>query len=171
VIGFVLVPYLEKPFVRIGKTSVVFLPYYLDGSHPIFHSTYYDILIGMDLTVFPSYYEPWGYTPLESVAFGVPTITTSLSGFGAWYKAQQSQEIPFVANSACMEPVTVVERNDSNYSQVVRTIASTMQTFLELSPKQIAALRKSAAAVGKEADWEHFFPYYEQAYDIALKKR
>ena len=47
---------------------------------------YYDLLVGMDLTAFPSYYEPWGYTPLESLAFKVPTITTTLAGFGLWVK-------------------------------------------------------------------------------------
>ena len=49
-----------------------------------FNMHYYDLLIGMDLTVYASYYEPWGYTPLESVAFHVPCITTNLSGFGLW---------------------------------------------------------------------------------------
>ncbi|MCQ2311032.1 MAG: glycogen/starch synthase [Paludibacteraceae bacterium] len=166
VIAFVLVPYLEHPVIRIGKTSVIFLPYYLDGSHPIFHVTYYDVLIGMDLSIFPSYYEPWGYTPLESVAFGVPTITTSLSGFGDWYKQQ-----PDTKAVKSIKPVTVVERNDSNYGQVVNDIVDTILTFFSLDTKQTATLRKAAIAVGKQADWEHFFPYYEQAYDIALSKR
>ncbi len=67
-----------------GQVSVIYVPCYLNGRDGIFDMPYYDLLIGMDATVFPSYYEPWGYTPLESVAFGVPTVTTSLSGFGQW---------------------------------------------------------------------------------------
>ncbi|MCQ2347777.1 MAG: glycogen/starch synthase [Paludibacteraceae bacterium] len=164
VIGCVLVPYLEHPVVRIDTTSIIFLPYYLDGSNPTFRLTYYDLLIGMDLSIFPSYYEPWGYTPLESVAFGVPTITTSLSGFGAWYRQQPP-------TAGAMQPVTVVERNDSNYSQVVQTIVQTIQTFLALPATRRTALRKAAMKVGQQADWTHFFPYYEQAYHIALTKK
>ncbi|MDE6331085.1 MAG: glycogen/starch synthase, partial [Muribaculaceae bacterium] len=67
-----------------SRVSVIYVPCYLNGTDGIFDMTYYDLLPGLDATVFPSYYEPWGYTPLESVAFGVPTITTSLSGFGQW---------------------------------------------------------------------------------------
>ena len=66
------------------KVKVIFCPSYLDGNDGVFNLSYYDLLIGLDGTVFPSYYEPWGYTPLESLAFRVPTITTSLSGFGKW---------------------------------------------------------------------------------------
>ena len=66
------------------KVKVIFVPCYLDGNDGIFDMSYYDLLIGMDITVFPSYYEPWGYTPTESVAFHVPCITTDLAGFGLW---------------------------------------------------------------------------------------
>ena len=63
------------------KLKIIFVPCYLDGRDGIFNKPYYDLLIGMDATVYPSYYEPWGYTPLESVAFGIPTVTTNLAGF------------------------------------------------------------------------------------------
>ena len=52
---------------------------------------YYDILLGQDLSVYASYYEPWGYTQLESVAFHVPTITTDLAGFGRWVNSLKNQ--------------------------------------------------------------------------------
>ena len=76
---------------RLGFTSnskeervkIIFVPSYLNGDDGIFNTSYYDLLIGLDATVFPSYYEPWGYTPHESIAFSIPTVTTSLSGFGA----------------------------------------------------------------------------------------
>ncbi|MDR0844256.1 MAG: glycogen/starch synthase, partial [Tannerella sp.] len=58
------------------KLNIIFIPCYLDGNDGIFNLPYYDLLTGMDATVFPSYYEPWGYTPMESIAFGIPTITT-----------------------------------------------------------------------------------------------
>lgn len=70
------------------KVKVIYVPSYLKGDDGILNISYYDLLIGMDATVFPSYYEPWGYTPLESIAFGVPTITTDLSGFGKWCESE-----------------------------------------------------------------------------------
>ncbi len=68
--------------------KIIFVPSYLNGNDGIFNMDYYDLLVGFDLTIFPSYYEPWGYTPLESAAFGIPTITTDLAGFGQWVSAR-----------------------------------------------------------------------------------
>ena len=67
-----------------SRVKVLFVPTYLNGKDGIFNMHYYDMLAGVDLSVFASYYEPWGYTPLESVAYGVPTVTTTLAGFGMW---------------------------------------------------------------------------------------
>lgn len=160
VVAFVMIPYLDRAPSRKGKVSAVFVPYYLDGHDPLFGKTYYDLLIGMDVTVFPSYYEPWGYTPLESCAFHVPTITTSLAGFGAWAAEQKDQY-----------GVVVIERTDSNFGEVSNHIADDLLRFDRLSDEDKARARKEAAAVAKKADWKHFFKYYRQAYDIALRKR
>src|SRR5215468_8612106 len=70
------------------KIKILFFSCFLDGHDGILNSSYYDLLIGMDATVFPSYYEPWGYTPLESIAFGIPTVTTDLAGFGLWARTE-----------------------------------------------------------------------------------
>ena len=158
VVAFVMIPYLDRAPSRKGKVSAVFVPYYLDGHDPLFGMTYYDLLIGMDVTVFPSYYEPWGYTPLESCAFHVPTITTSLAGFGAWAKKQKDQY-----------GVIVVERNDSNFDEVAEHISDDLLRFDRLEKEDKARARREAAAIAKRADWKHFFKYYRQAYEIALK--
>ena len=63
------------------KVKLIFLPCYLTGDDGIINKTYYDVVLGNDLCIYPSYYEPWGYTPLEAVAFKVPCITTDLAGF------------------------------------------------------------------------------------------
>ena len=160
VVAFVMIPYLDRAPIREGKVSVVFVPYYLDGNDPLFGKTYYDLLIGMDVTVFPSYYEPWGYTPLESCAFHVPTITTSLAGFGEWAARQKERY-----------GVIVIERNDSNFNEVAEQVAEDLLRFARLNPQQLQLARKEAAAVAKKADWKHFFQYYRKAYDIALKNR
>ena len=160
VIAFVMIPYLDRAPSRKGKVSAVFVPYYLDGHDPLFGMTYYDLLIGMDVTVFPSYYEPWGYTPLESCAFHVPTITTSLAGFGVWAAQQKDQY-----------GVIVIDRNDSNFNVVAEHIADDLLRFDRLTGEEKARARKEAAAVAKKADWKHFFKYYRKAYEIALKHR
>ena len=159
VVAFVMIPYLDRAPIRNGKVSIVFVPYYLDGHDPLFGKTYYDLLIGMDVTVFPSYYEPWGYTPLESCAFHVPTITTSLAGFGEWAARQKNQY-----------GVIVVERNDSNFNEVAEHIADDLLRFDRLSKEDKARARHEAALIAKKADWKHFFQYYRKAYDIALTK-
>jgi len=160
VVAFVMIPYLDRAPSRKGKVSAVFVPYYLDGHDPLFQKTYYDLLIGLDITVFPSYYEPWGYTPLESCAFHVPTITTSLTGFGEWAARQKEQG-----------GVIVIERNDSNFDEVAEHIANELLLFDRLSKEDKAHARERAAAVAKKADWKHFFQYYRKAYNIALNKR
>ena len=158
VVAFVMIPYLDRAPSRKGKVSAVFVPYYLNGHDPLFGKTYYDLLIGMDVTVFPSYYEPWGYTPLESCAFHVPTITTSLAGFGVWAMQQKDQY-----------GVVVVERNDSNFNEVAEQISDALLRFDRLDKEDKAHARQAAAAIAKQADWKHFFKYYRKAYDIALK--
>lgn len=160
VVAFVMIPYLDRAPSRKGKVSAVFVPYYLDGHDPLFGKTYYDLLMGLDITVFPSYYEPWGYTPLESCAFHVPTITTSLAGFGEWASRQKQPN-----------GVVVIERTDSNFNQVAEDIADTLLRFDRLSKEEKAEVRKCAAATAKKADWKHFFKYYRKAYEIALNKR
>ena len=160
VVAFVMIPYLDRAPARKGKVSAVFVPYYLDGQDPLFGMKYYDLLLGLDVTVFPSYYEPWGYTPLESCAFHVPTITTSLAGFGAW-AAQQKDQFG----------VVVIDRNDSNFNDVAEQIADSLLRYDRLCGEDKARARKAAEAIAKKADWKHFFKYYRQAYEIALKNR
>ena len=158
VVAFVMIPYLDRAPARKGKVSAVFVPYYLDGQDPLFGMKYYDLLLGLDVTVFPSYYEPWGYTPLESCAFHVPTITTSLAGFGAWAAQQKNQF-----------GVVVVDRNDSNFNEVAEQIADSLLRYDRLNGEDKARARKEAADLAKKADWKHFFKYYREAYDIAIK--
>lgn len=165
VVAFVMIPYLEQPVRVSGKLKVVFIPYYLPlqtKGLPISDKTYFDLLIGLDLTAFPSYYEPWGYTPMESVAFRVPTITTSLAGYGIWAEKQLLK--------AKTKPVIVIERTDSNYGEVVEQVAATALKQMRLTTKQTDALRLAAARLADKADWQHFYAYYLKAYDIAIRK-
>lgn len=144
------------------KVKVIFVPCYLDGNDGIFNLSYYDLLLGYDLTVYPSYYEPWGYTPLESVAFHIPTITTDLTGFGLWVKHARNQH-------GIQDGVEVIHRSDSNYPEVADKIKETILSFSVMSSEEIEHIRKRAAAVAEHALWKHFIEYYYKAYDIALR--
>ena len=124
---------------------------------------YYDILLGQDLSVYASYYEPWGYTPLESVAFHVPTITTDLAGFGLWVNSLKNQH-------GINDGVEVLHRSDYNYSEVADGIKDTITLFADKTDKEVKEIRKRAAEVAEQALWKHFIQYYYEAYDIALRK-
>lgn len=151
--------------VPSAKVKVIYVPSYLNGDDGIFNLSYYDLLIGMDCSIFPSYYEPWGYTPLESVAFKVPTITTNLAGFGQWVTSLP-KTMPAIENG-----VEVVTRTDSNWEELINRIADAVFRFAQLSDKDVTRARKAAATIAEKAEWKHFFPYYEQAYQIALSKK
>lgn len=143
------------------KVQVVYVPCYLTGNDRILDMTYYDMLAGLDLTAFPSYYEPWGYTPLESVAFGVPTVTTSLSGFGQWVLSSGK-------NGFDKSGVLVIQRNDSNYHDVVKALADSMLSMATASPEVIAADSAAARTTADKAEWNYFITYYVEAFRMAL---
>ncbi|HBG41539.1 MAG TPA: glycosyl transferase [Porphyromonadaceae bacterium] len=144
-----------------NRVKIIFIPSYLNGNDGIFDVPYYDLLIGLDLSVFPSYYEPWGYTPHESVAFSIPTITTTLAGFGLWAKKQGDKE-------GMDDGIEVIGRDDSNFQEVAKEIATLVFDFSLKSVEQINVLRQKASKLSDKGDWQHFIVYYEEAYRKAL---
>ena len=146
------------------KVKVIFLPCYLDGNDGIVDLTYYDIVLGNDLCIYPSYYEPWGYTPLEAIAFKVPCITTDLAGFGLWANSV------FGKTGEIEDGVKVIHRTDYNYSEVADIIKDTVADFSNMPKKQVDVCRKHAGELSKKALWSEFIKYYYEAYDIALSK-
>ena len=141
-----------------SKVKVIFVPSYLNGADGVFNMNYYEMLSGMDLTAYPSYYEPWGYTPLESVAFSVPTITSNLSGFGLWAVKQADHS-----------GVEVISRDDNNDAYAVEQIVAATLRFMQLDQEQVKAVRQSAYDLSKKALWEKFYKHYERAYAEALE--
>ena len=154
--------YLGMHNAHNENVYVIYVPSYLNGDDGIFNMSYYELIPGLDCTVFASYYEPWGYTPLESVAFGVPTITTDLAGFGQWVLADFDN-----AFEVC--GVKVLHRTDSNYSELVDQIAYNVYALFSDSAIDIAKVRNAAMATSKAASWDNFVPMYVEAYDQALE--
>ena len=146
------------------KVKVIFLPCYLDGKDGILNMTYYDIVLGNDLCIYPSYYEPWGYTPLEAIAFKVPCITTDLAGFGQWVNSEVGHE------GEIKDGVKVIHRTDYNYSEVADAIKDTVAEFSAMTKKQVSDARSAAEKLSKKALWSEFIKYYHEAYDVALRR-
>jgi len=158
-----MLKYLGMSNSADSKVKVVFVPCYMDGNDGILNMTYYDLVLGYDLTVYPSYYEPWGYTPLESVAFHVPAITTDLAGFGLWVNSLKG------GYSELKDGVKVIHRSDYNYSEVADAIKDTVSEFSNMTNTEIKKIRKNAENIAEKALWKHFITYYYQAYDVALR--
>lgn len=147
---------------KSDKVKVIFMPCYLDGNDGILNKQYYDYLIGLDMSVYPSYYEPWGYTPLESIAFKVPTVTTDLAGFGLWVKTLGGW-------NGLEDGVAVVHRSDYNYFQVAEETKNYVLAFTKKPESEVKQIRKQATVIAEKALWKHFIEYYYEAYDVALR--
>jgi len=159
------------------KVKVIVVPAYLNGSDGLLNLTYYDLLGGFDLTVFPSYYEPWGYTPHESIVFGVPSITTSLTGFGKWVRGRFDDY-----NKA----LAIVERNDENNEAAVRDLAAAIQNFVvtlhqsnfaspqgegrAASDAVLKQVQTIAQEIARGTSWEVLISNYFEAFDLAMQK-
>jgi len=159
-----MMKYYDMHNNKEDKVKVIFLPCYLDGNDGIVNLTYYDVVLGNDLCIYPSYYEPWGYTPLEAVAFKVPCITTDLAGFGLWANTV------FGKDGEIEDGVKVIHRTDYNYSEVADIIKETVAKYSNMTKKEIDSCRKNADGLSKKALWKEFIKYYYEAYDIALRK-
>ena len=159
-----MLKYYDMHNRKEDRVKVIFLPCYLDGNDGVLNMTYYDIVLGNDICIYPSYYEPWGYTPLEAIAFKVPCITTDLAGFGLWANSVKG------GYSEIEDGVKVIHRTDYNYSEVADAIKDTVAQFSSMSKKERDEIRKRAEALSKKALWSEFIAYYERAYDIALSK-
>ena len=156
--------YLDMHNRKEDKVKVIFVPSYLIGDDGIVNTPYYNMVLGNDLCVYPSYYEPWGYTPLEAVAFKVPCITTDLAGFGLWANSIKG------GYSEIGDGVKVVHRTDYNYSEVADAIKDTVVEFSLFSADEVKASRTNAERISKKALWDKFMTYYIDAYDFALRK-
>lgn len=146
---------------RDGKVKFIFVPAFLDNSDGIFNKTYYDLLIGCDLSVFPSYYEPWGYTPLESLAYNIPSLTTSLSGFGQWIKMKYGVKMP---------EIRILNRSEDNYEATCTEIADTIVEYAGKPEPELKKIREKAYRLAGDFVWDNMIGYYWQSYASAIEK-
>ena len=145
--------------------KVVLIPCYLDGADGVINMEYYDLLTANDLCIYPSYYEPWGYTPLEACAFKTPCVTTDLSGFGRWVDER-------LGHSGGLEDgVVVMHRDDDNYYDVAGKIADTIDKMMTASPAAVKKYRAAAEKIAEGAQWKYFYLHYMEAYRKAMGEK
>ena len=159
-----MLKYLDMQNRRDDNVKLIFLPSYLNGDDGIFNMKYYDLVLGNDLCIYPSYYEPWGYTPLEAVAFKVPCITSDLAGFGLWANSEIGRP------GEIIDGVKVIHRTDYNYSEVADRIKETVSEYSNFTAADVKKSRDNAEKLSKKALWSNFIKYYYEAYDFALRR-
>ncbi|MDY6249592.1 MAG: glycogen/starch synthase [Bacteroidaceae bacterium] len=147
-----------------SPVKLMLIPSYLEGNDGVFDLSYYDMLVANDLCIYPSYYEPWGYTPLESCAFHIPCITTDLSGFGQWVDATLGR------SATIFDGVSVLHRDDNNFFDVACAIASDVEACMNMNAKQVAEISAKASEMARRAEWKNFAPNYFKAFEFAMRK-
>ena len=159
-----IITYIKKNKLNnspTDKVKIIFIPSYLNGDDGIINYNYFDFLTAFDITVFASYYEPWGYTPMESMALGVPTLTTSLAGYGSWLQNK------ITSNNV---PLGVIQRNDTNYNDVVKETAARLLCGCNMSESDFEQLKEQAITISQQTMWENFISHYHTLYNVALGK-
>ncbi len=147
--------------MKEDRVKVVFYPIYLTGADRLLDLTYYEAMNGSHLGVFPSYYEPWGYTPMEAAALGVSSVTTDLAGFGKYVSRFSKPK----------QGVFVVKRLGKTDDNVVESLVDVMHSFV-LMPKEERIRNKiQARHIAGHADWKDFAKHYFDAHVLAAKKQ
>ncbi|KAJ8706381.1 hypothetical protein PYW08_011007 [Mythimna loreyi] len=143
------------------KVKVIFHPEFLTSTNPLFGLDYEEFVRGCHLGVFPSYYEPWGYTPAECTVMGIPSITTNLSGFGCFMQEHIADPMSY--------GIYVVDRRYISLEGSVQQLAQYMFDFTKLTRRQRIIQRNRTERLSDLLDWRNLGIYYRQARAEALK--
>jgi len=144
------------------RVKVVYHPDFVSATNPLFGMDYGQFVRGCHLGVFPSYYEPWGYTPLECIARGVPAVTSDLSGFGDY----AIKNLPDREKNG----LYVITRHHKMFHDVAEELAQTLFSFVKLGRRERISLRNNTEASSVHFDWSNLLYRYEQAYTLALSR-
>lgn len=137
-----------------NRVNIIFIPAYLDGKDGALNIPYYDALAGCDLGVYPSYYEPWGYTPLESVAYAVPAVTTDRAGFGQWLLDHHEGQTGAI----------VIRRRDSDYNDARRQLTEALVNSAGWNADTRQEWKRGARAIASQVGWDTLYEHYRTAY-------
>lgn len=144
------------------KVKIVFHPEFINPVNPLWGMEYDDFVRGCHLGVFPSYYEPWGYTPLESIASGVPAITSDLSGFGSY--------LAHLMPDHAEKGLYVINRRERSYHDAADQLTETMFRYCQLSRRERITLRNTVESYSEHFDWHNLGRRYNDAHGLALDR-
>jgi glycogen(starch) synthase len=142
--------------------KMVFHPEFVTATSPLINLDYTDFVRGCHLGIFPSYYEPWGYTPMESVALGVPAVTTDLSGFGAYVERH--------IDHAHDQGIVVLNRRNRSFDECTNELVEYLMTFVAQTRRQRIELRNRVERLSELFDWSALASHYHEAHDLALDR-
>lgn len=142
--------------------KVVFHPEFVTATSPLFHMDYQQFVRGCHMGLFPSYYEPWGYTPMECVALGVPSVSTDLSGFGAYAE----HHIP----NAAHQGVCVLNRRTKSFDETTANLVDYLMNFVQMNRRQRIEMRNRVERLSELFDWSALVVHYHEAHDMALAR-
>lgn len=142
------------------KVKVIFYPVYLTGVDGLVDLPYYEAITGCHLGLFPSYYEPWGYTPLESAAFGVTSLTTDLGGFGRFLMEKGTYDTG----------VYVLKRFGVSEDETVEHFTNLLLNYVKLDEKGRVREKIMAKELSSLADWKELIQNYFEAHNLAVQR-
>ncbi len=141
-----------------SRVKLIQIPIYMSPRDDLMQLPYEALLRAIDLSCFPSFYEPWGYTPEESLAVGVPTITTDRAGFGVWC----------LENGVGSEQgVQVLRRVGVSFDAACAALCEMLeaQLAMERPARELASLCRATAQL---TAWSELAAYYLEAYELAI---
>lgn len=147
---------------RHDKVKVVYHPDFISTSNPLFKMDYNQFVRGCHLGIFPSMYEPWGYTPLECLASGLPSITSNLSGFGDYVDRN--------VNDHEKQGMYIIDRKGKDFNRSADELANIMMQVVQLSRRERIALRYRCEEASLHFDWSNLVKYYNQAYNLVVTR-
>jgi glycogen(starch) synthase len=143
------------------KVKVIVYPVYLTGNDGLLNLAYYDAMAGCHLGLFPSYYEPWGYTPLEAAAMGIASLTSDLSGFGKFIESKLLKED---------SGIFILKRFSRTKEQEIKELADIMYKYSSLDHAERVQNKINAKYLSNLADWKHFVKFYIVAHNKAFEE-
>ena len=147
---------------RHDKVKIVYHPDFISTSNPLFKMDYNTFVRGCHLGLFPSLYEPWGYTPLECLASGLPSVTSDMSGFGDYVL----KEIPDHDERG----MYIIKRSQRDFNQAAEDLANKMFEFVKLNRRERIALRAKCEASSLHFDWRNLGKFYDKAYKMVIER-
>jgi glycogen(starch) synthase len=142
--------------------KIIFHPEFVTATSPLLNMDYDQFVRGCHMGVFPSYYEPWGYTPMESIALGVPAVTSDLAGFGAYVRRhiEKSDE----------SGVLVLDRRYRSFDDAADQLANYLFAFAQMNRRQRIELRNKTERLSELFDWSNLVKHYHEAHNLAMQR-